>query len=443
MIKRIELVNFMSHPHTVIEPADGLTVLTGENNTGKSAVIAALQILSRNISGDFMVRHGERECRILAETDEGHVLEWKRKNQTVSYTLNGRAVHRLRGSVPDDLQDLLRMPQVEAEGGIFDVHFGEQKKPIFLLDESPARRATFFASASDTIKLIEMQNRHRQKVRDAKIQEKRLVKDRSRLNRRLEALAPLEALDKRLQALEQNYAAIQSVDSRIERLNRILKEMLQTKNRVDEWTDTGFATQTLAAPPALTPTDTLERMIRRLTNFTTLTQKAREDSNRLAGLATPPDLFGTRRLFDIINRINQADVSKRRCHKRAATLSQISAPPEIHPTQALKALISRLETAKQHVFEKKNRAKLLETLSAPPTPADTQKLERMIHRMREGRKNMDRLLEEKNRIDQEAARTETELRQCIDQTGICPTCGQEMDAEQFMNTAFNTGRGRS
>jgi predicted ATP-dependent endonuclease of OLD family len=42
MIKRIELTNFMSHEHTVLEPAAGLTLLIGPNNCGKSAVVAAL-----------------------------------------------------------------------------------------------------------------------------------------------------------------------------------------------------------------------------------------------------------------------------------------------------------------------------------------------------------------------------------------------------------------
>lgn len=45
MIRRIELINFMSHRRTLIEPAAGLTVLVGPNNCGKSAVVSALQIL--------------------------------------------------------------------------------------------------------------------------------------------------------------------------------------------------------------------------------------------------------------------------------------------------------------------------------------------------------------------------------------------------------------
>ena len=477
MIKRIELINFMSHPHTVIFPAEGLTVLTGDNNTGKSAVIAALQILSRNTSGDFMVRHGARECRIIVETDEGHVLEWKRKNNTVSYTINGREVHRLRGSVPDDLHDLLRMPPVEAEGGTFDIHFGEQKKPIFLLDESPARRATFFASASDTIKLIEMQNRHRQKVRDAKMAEKRLEKEKSDLNRRLDALAPLETLDRQLQNLETEHAAIQSMNARIDKLARLHRQMGQTKSRVSRWMETAAGTAALTAPPALAPTDFLTHTIKRISQLTTLTRKSLEQTGMLAGLAAPPALSDTRRLSDLIERINQAEVRKRQFENRATSLSRLSlppempdtkkldelitrmqalnrgierdseavsrlsrcqAPPEISSPEALKAIINRLKAAESDVLAKKNRVLLLEELSPPPLSADTQRLETLIRQIQDSKKTRDRLAKEKNRIEKAAGQAETRLRQWIEQTGVCPTCGRQMDPDQFMSHAFNT-----
>jgi predicted ATP-dependent endonuclease of OLD family len=70
MIKRIELTNFMSHEHTVIEPAAGLTVLIGPNNCGKSAIVAALQILASNENSTYVMRHGAKECSVKVETDE-------------------------------------------------------------------------------------------------------------------------------------------------------------------------------------------------------------------------------------------------------------------------------------------------------------------------------------------------------------------------------------
>src|ERR1700733_14720606 len=137
MIRRIALQNYMSHTKTVIEPASGLTVLVGPNNCGKSAVVSALQTLCNNESGDYMVRHREKdaraavETRVTIETDDGHTFVWRRKGSTVSYEIDGRTINRLKGGVPDDLHSLLRLPNVEpGENSVpFDIHFGTQKSP--------------------------------------------------------------------------------------------------------------------------------------------------------------------------------------------------------------------------------------------------------------------------------------------------------------------------
>src|SRR5688572_8481487 len=120
LIARIVLENYMSHGRSVIEPAAGLTVLVGPNNCGKSAVVHALETLCYNRPADFAVRHGEREASITVETDDGHILTWRRKSGTVSYVIDGREIHRLRGGIPDDLHLHLRMPQITAAGAAGD-----------------------------------------------------------------------------------------------------------------------------------------------------------------------------------------------------------------------------------------------------------------------------------------------------------------------------------
>jgi exonuclease SbcC len=162
MITRVELTNFMSHRHTVIEPAAGLTVLVGPNNVGKSAVVAALQILCHNENSTYVQRHGERDCSVRVHTDDGHVIEWRRKTAP-SYIIDGQVFDRLKGNgLPDELCSALRLTKVDAGGDAdFDVHFGTQKSPIFLLGNSAANAARFFASSSDAIRLVSIQKRHR------------------------------------------------------------------------------------------------------------------------------------------------------------------------------------------------------------------------------------------------------------------------------------------
>src|SRR5262249_33672242 len=190
MIRRITLENYMSHVHTVIEPATGLTVLVGPNNCGKSAVVSALETLCNNASGGYMVRHDEKEASVTVETDDSHTLVWKRRGNTVSYLIDGREISRLKRGVPEDLHKLLRLPKVDGgeTGDPFDIHFGTQKSPIFLLNESESRAALFFASSSDAAILLEMQKRHRAKVRERKNEEKRLKSEIGKLDAELASL---------------------------------------------------------------------------------------------------------------------------------------------------------------------------------------------------------------------------------------------------------------
>src|SRR5690349_5202862 len=105
----------MSHRKTVIEPSAGLTVLIGPNNCGKSAFVAALQILCHNENSTYVKRHGEKECAVVVQTSEGHVIEWRRKNSP-RYIINGVEHSRLgNAGVPAELHALLRLPLVADE----------------------------------------------------------------------------------------------------------------------------------------------------------------------------------------------------------------------------------------------------------------------------------------------------------------------------------------
>ncbi|MFW6081392.1 MAG: AAA family ATPase [Desulfosalsimonas sp.] len=393
MIRRIELVNFMSHPHTVIEPAPGLTVITGENNTGKSAVISALQILCRNIAGDYMVRHGQRECRITLETGEGHVLEWKRKGKTVSYTVNGREVHRLRGSVPQDLHDLLRLPLVETETDPFDVHFGEQKKPIFLLDESPARRATFFASSSDAIRLIEMQNRHRAKVKEARNEEARLVKEAGRLQQRLFTLEPVEDLQEDVKGVEAEYGLVRRTDEEITSIHSRLTAMERAKKQAERFENTASAAQSLVPPPEVIPTEPLAALIRQIEIQQRSMEVQSASAEAVSGLFAPPETEDTRRLSELISRMANLFFVMEKTGARERILDKCPQPPEMLDTVALSLHIEAFEKAQKN--EQGCRAGLQES--------------------------MERL-----------EKAERDLREFIDSHKICPTCGQKMDADHVL-----------
>ena len=199
MIKRIELINFMSHRHTVIEPSAGLTVLIGPNNCGKSAIVTALQILCHNDNSTYVLRHGAKECRIIVETNEGDRVEWiRKKSGSPSYLINGKEYDRLNNKesgAREELKRILKMPRLEFDNNQkFDVHVGEQKNPIFLLGDKGKGAAQFFASSSDAIRLVEMQALHKKNVSANKSERKRIAMQQTQVGEALECLTPIPEL---------------------------------------------------------------------------------------------------------------------------------------------------------------------------------------------------------------------------------------------------------
>ncbi len=291
MITRIELVNFMSHAHTVLEPAPGLTVLVGPNNCGKSAVVGALQILATNENSTFVQRHGTDECSVAVTTDDGHHVMWSRKNSP-KYTIDGAVFDRLKvaGVPTSQLQAALRLPLVAAHDAAnekFDLHFGDQKKPMFLIDQTAGRAAQFFASATDASGLLAMQKAHKARTAAATAERAALQKRLDELSKTLTALAGVDALDHRVQAVE---AASESIEARCRELARgeaLVDDLRSNANSLALDERRATALRPLRDPPQLEDVAGLARLVSELQTAARELARADRQAGVLARLPQP------------------------------------------------------------------------------------------------------------------------------------------------------------
>lgn len=295
MIRRIVLENYMSHGRTVIEPAEGLTVLTGPNNCGKSAVVDALETLCRNAAGDYMVRHGERTARVTVETDR-HEFTWERTRGQVRYTIDGREVDRLGRGVPEDLDRKLRLPRVRAGDEDVEIHFAFQRAPVFLLDASDNKKATFFASSSDASYLLDMQRRHQQRVKSRKAARRRLRREVDALEGEIAALDSVDELAPRVAALERHAASVAECDAEAARLARHVDALDRARAAVARATAVCAASAALQAPPTLEETAPVERIARELAAVASGRERAAVVGAALARVDAPPRLDDGREL---------------------------------------------------------------------------------------------------------------------------------------------------
>lgn len=486
MLRKIILENFMSHGRTEIELADGLTVLTGPNNCGKSAVVAALQILATNGRTTHVTRHGEKTCRITVETDDGHTVVWERKGTTVKYTLDGEDIHRLGGSVPHQLHDLLRLDRVEADTGKstheYDIHFGEQKSPVFLLGETGSRAASFFASSTDASRLVEMQHRHRSNVADQKKQVRRLAEEKENNEQRLITFAPLEVIAKSVSKAQSIAADIESNEKRIETLRDLagrLGSVTESKNqrsREQEWLSK--IDQTKTTPYSLQNDadqhDQLNRLIERTSNVEQRTERLRQQNSIFGTLQPTPEFQPAKRCKSLIG---QAKTLTKRIHRDQTAqqaLSQLESPPPVQDVKSLHSLLRRIrELAAKQVAAAKTIG-VVGNLTGPPNVNTTSRLQTTIVLLRSkssqicggltAAKTFDRLKPADDPVSSVTLTTtieclrsnassvalakrsaiaaikaieacEAELRAFVAENPTCQTCGASIDPETLMSVS--------
>ncbi|HEX4793250.1 MAG TPA: AAA family ATPase [Humisphaera sp.] len=351
MITRITLINYMSHAHTVIEPVLGLTALVGPNNCGKSAIVHALETLCYNRPAAYAVRHGQKESSVTVETHDGHAVTWRRRGDAVSYVIDGREIDRLGGGVPEDLHQILKMPPITSASGNGDffVHFGLQKSPIFLLDDSPARAATFFASSSDAEKLLAMQRLHRENVQQARREQRNLIDDLSAVEARLEALEPVNEISSELERLEEQFAAVRAAESTIESAARHARQWHQVERRRKHHFRSVEILETVPRPPQLDDEIGLSAQIRKLRDGRAKVDRQGGRAHVLADLKEAPSQLSEEPLGRMIFELKKAAARSRKTDARRMAIQALQEPPAIADAAPLENAIAKLREQNQRI----------------------------------------------------------------------------------------------
>lgn len=145
-LKELELWNFQSHKHSLLKFSPGINTITGPTDNGKSSVIRALEWVIDNESGIFEdeVRNWDckpkDEVKVRALFFDGVEVTRIRSSKINEYWLNGEVFKALRGSVPTEIVDALRLAEVNCQF---------QDEPYFLLDRTPGKVAQALNDVAD------------------------------------------------------------------------------------------------------------------------------------------------------------------------------------------------------------------------------------------------------------------------------------------------------
>jgi exonuclease SbcC len=438
MIKRIELVNFMSHEHTVIEPAPGLTVLIGPNNCGKSAVVAALQILCTNDKSTYVMRHDEKQCSVVIETDDGHSIEWRRKTSP-SYVIDGKPFDRIKGELPPELHQALRLPRVETSAKPLDIHFGSQKTPIFLLDASGNVAAQFFAASSDALKLIAMQRRHKEQLAERQREKTRLEAEAKKVNGELALLEPVVGLDQQLELSEQAYAELQQAEEYLAGARRASEQLQERTFNEAHWQAAFGVLAPLTPPPPLEPEAPLAETLAALVQAESSLSLAEARSHSLGALTSPPILADERGLAAVIEALQRQTRQADRTSAEHRTLALLPSPPALDKTERLEQLLTQLAGAQRTETRATAADAALVRVAPPPKLISPDELQATLARLQEITATLLAWEQETTAAQAAHAAAASALREAV-AGEACPTCGGPLDPDRVLaRAAAGTG----
>ncbi|BCS88922.1 AAA family ATPase [Pseudodesulfovibrio sediminis] len=440
MINKIVIDNFMAHEHTEFELGAGVTILTGPNNTGKSAVVEALRCLATNPTPKHYIRHGAKEARVTVELDDGSTVAWIRKKRSSGYELwrpgdaEPQAYWKFGRRPPEDIREVLKLDMVELEtGNEVDIHVGNQREPVFLLNQPPSNAAAFFAASTESAHLLAMQNLLKRQTQDAKRRERELLDDVRRIEGEIDQLAALPDVGLQLE----NAQTLELESTRLEQAIPGLESILEAQQTLTAAIQSKRMTVTLLndlnAPPV--PQD-VEKLNGHISTLRSVDRKARFTDAVVASLAPlspPPEVEDTRSLAQVAEQLCSGGAALERAVAKKATLHTLKDFPEPDQTEPLAGCIDAMITLSYRRNRLARYDDALQAMEPPPSiePGDgllalVAELEELENRRIGRQKALDDLEIQLQSVVEAMDARVTEL-------GCCPTCGGDLTTESFID----------
>ncbi len=211
MINSIYIQNFQSHKDTKLEFSDGVNIIVGGSDSGKTAVLRALRWLVWNRpSGEAFRSDWGGDTGVVVDTD-GHTITRSKTDKTNGYALDDTLFTAFGTEVPEDIQKLLRLN---------DINLQSQLDSPFLLSKSAGEVAAHFNKVAHLEKidtsLQSISSWLRRLERDVDAQEAALTDNQERL----QEYADIDKIETHVELLEQDQERLQNQFAAILRLEK-------------------------------------------------------------------------------------------------------------------------------------------------------------------------------------------------------------------------------
>lgn len=150
MLSKIRIRNYQSLRDITIEPGR-LTIITGDSDVGKSAVVRAIKSVIINRSGQDFITHGQQSAGVAFAFDDGRAVAWQ-KAESATYQIvdNGKkdTFTKMGRLVPPEVLAILKMGEVAVGDEKLNINVHDQFDQPFLITATASLRARLLGELS-------------------------------------------------------------------------------------------------------------------------------------------------------------------------------------------------------------------------------------------------------------------------------------------------------
>ena len=142
--KSLHLDNYQAHKNTTIDFTDGLNIIIGESDVGKSSILRALRKLVRDTPAgkDFINKDAtstKLSLTVVDDNDQEYVVIRQITPSKNLYYLDSQEFGGFGREIPEEIQNMLEMFLVELENNEkIDLHFFDQHDTPFMVARGSA-----------------------------------------------------------------------------------------------------------------------------------------------------------------------------------------------------------------------------------------------------------------------------------------------------------------
>lgn len=281
MAVRIRVKNFQSIADATIE-VKGLTIVTGINNSGKSALVRAIRGVFQNTKGESFVRYGQKTASVQMDFEDGKSVQWEKgKDIRPTYIVcGGEPIYPGQG-VPDEVK-ALGVGSIQAGGREIWPQIAPQFEQVFLLNQPGSVLAEAVADV-DRVKALNealrgVESDRRTTAAELKIRQKDVLRHKQRLD----DFAGLDEAEAQIIEIESRREKVILVSKAIEGLKGLFLRMQKATQTVHNLE----GIETIGVPPDedFTPLHNLRKERGELAVLLARKQKAQQSINNFTGL---------------------------------------------------------------------------------------------------------------------------------------------------------------